>query len=409
MKIVVTVPYTPWPVTRGTDRLIINLIEGLSKRHEVTLVTMTLSKRALERLAEIEKPGISVNAMLAPHRQGASGKLIRKVRNVISAYVRGIPQDVSYSAPPEFLRLIAETAEEKSADIVLASYWHMYRLSDYVDDSKLALVTHDMDYIVNRDRLKLECTGDSRIKSEKEAVRLERIETEAYRRFNTILTVTASDAEVLKGIPAYEGKKILPLPLALDLSVFSPGAFEREEGRILFLGSFHSDFNRDAFRYFASDVFPLIRQELPGAVLEVVGHGVDDSLRNEAGEGVEFTGGVEDIVPYLGRCSLMVLPLRFSGGVRIRMMEAAAMGTAVVSTPAGVAGMGLSAGSDYLEAPDAKSMADAVVSLLRDREEAVRIGGNARRWAERSISMENYSDRLDAMFASLLACPGSSY
>ncbi len=401
MKIVVTVPYTPWPVTRGTDRLIINLIEGLSKRHEVTLVTMTLSKNGLERLAEIEKKGIKVSAMVAPHRQGASGKLIRKVRNIISAYFRGIPQDVSYSAPPEFLRLIADTAEEESADIVLASYWHMYRLSDYVSDSKLALVTHDMEYIVNRDRLKLASTGDSRIKSEKEAARLERIETEAYRRFDTILTVTASDAGVLKGIAAYEDKKILPLPLALDLSVFSPGAFERESDRILFLGSFHSDFNRDAFRYFTSDVFPLIRREVPGAVLEVVGHGVDDRLRNEAGEGVEFTGGVEDIVPYLGRSSLMVLPLRFSGGVRIRMMEAAAMGTAVVSTPAGVAGMGLEAGSDYLEAPDAKSMADSVVSLLRNRDEAARIGGNARRWAERSISMENYPDRLDAMFAML--------
>ena len=362
---------------------------------------MTLSKAGLERLKELEKPGFRVRAMVAPHRQGASGKLLRKVRNVISAYVRGIPQDVSYSAPPEFLRLIADTASDESADLVLASYWHMYRLSDYVSDSKLALVTHDMDYIVNRERLKLEYTGECRIKSEKETARLERIETEAYRRFDTILTVTASDAEVLKGIPSYEDKKILPLPLALDLSIFSPGAFEREKNRILFLGSFHSDFNRDALRYFTSDVFPLVRREIPGVVLEVVGHGTDDSLREGAGEGVEFIGGVEDIIPYLGRCSLMVLPLRFSGGVRIRMMEAAAMGTAVVSTPAGVAGMGLEAGSDYLEAADAESMADSVVSLLGNAESAARLGESARRWAERSISMVNYPDRLDAMLKSL--------
>ncbi len=397
MKIVVTVPYTPWPVTRGTGRLIVNLISGLSKRHEVTLVTMTLSKAGLERLKELEKPGVKVRAMIAPHRQGASGKLLRKVRNVISDYVRGIPQDVSYSAPPEFLRLIADTAADESADLVLASYWHMYRLSDYVSDTKLALVTHDMDYIINRERLKLECTGGRRIMSEKEAGRLERIETEAYRRFDTILTVTSSDAEALGCISAYEGKKILPLPLALDLSIFSPGTFDIETNRILFLGSFHSDFNRDALRYFTSDVFPLVRREIPGAVLEVVGHGADDSLRSKAGEGVEFIGGVEDIVPYIGQCSLMVLPLRFSGGVRIRMMEAAAMGTAVVSTPAGVAGMGLEAGSDYLETPDPGSMADSVVSLLRDEEEAARLGGNARLWAERNISMENYPDRLDTM------------
>jgi len=398
MKIVVTVPYTPWPVIRGTGRLIINLIEGLSKRHEVTLVTMTLSKAGLERLKELEKPGVKVKAMIAPHRKGASGKLLRKVRNVISDLVFDIPQNVSYSAPAKFLSLIADTASRESADLVLASYWHMYRLPEFVKDTRLALVTHDMDHLVSRDRLSLARTGPERMKSEKEAGRLERFEMMAYRRFDTILTMTASDTEAMLDIPACREKTILPLPMALDLSVFTPGAFEREKNRILFLGSFHSDFNSDALRYFVSDVFPSIRLEIPEAMLEVVGHGAGGGLREEVGgEGVEFTGGVDDILPYLGRCSLMVLPLRFSGGVRIRMMEAAAMGTAVVSTPAGVAGMGLEAGSDYLEAVDASAMAKAVISLLRNGEEAARLGGNARRWAERSISMENYPDRLDEM------------
>ena len=104
---------------------------------------------------------------------------------------------------------------------------HANRLSDYVSGPKLALITHDMDYIVNRERLKLEYTAERRIKSEKETARLERIETEAYRRFDTILTVTTSDAEVLGGISAYEGKNILPLPLYnafnihFDLNLFS--------------------------------------------------------------------------------------------------------------------------------------------------------------------------------------------
>jgi glycosyltransferase involved in cell wall biosynthesis len=401
MKIIVTVPYTPWPVTRGTGRLIVNLIEGLSKRHEVVLVTMTLSKGELEKLRELERPGVTVRAMIAPHRKGASGKLMRKVRNVIFDFMKGIPQDVSYSAPPEFLKLIADTAEGESADLVLASYWHMYRLTDYVSGTALALVTHDMDHIVNRERLKFKHIGQERIKSEKEVRRLELIETEAYRRFETILTVTASDAEVLMGIPAYEGKRILPLPLALDLSDFSPGDFERSTERMLFLGSFHSDFNRDALTWFSSEILPKVRDGIPGAVLEVVGHGVDDDLTEKTGEGVEFTGGVDDIRPYLGGCSLMVLPLRFSGGVRIRMMEAAAMAVPVVSTPAGVAGMGLESGRDYLEAPDAASMASSIVSLLRDREEAARLGGNARIWAEQTISMADYPERLDAMIEAI--------
>ena len=52
MKIVVALPYAPWPVARGIDRLVMNLIEGLSARHEVVLVTMALGRNDLERLAE---------------------------------------------------------------------------------------------------------------------------------------------------------------------------------------------------------------------------------------------------------------------------------------------------------------------------------------------------------------------
>jgi glycosyltransferase involved in cell wall biosynthesis len=125
---------------------------------------------------------------------------------------------------------------------------------------------------------------------------------------------------------------------------------------------------------------------------------VDESLRAAAGPDVSFVGGVEDIRPYLGACSVMVLPLRFCGGVRIRMMEAAAMGTPVVSTPVGVAGMGLKAGNDYLEAQTGAEIALAILHLLRDGGEARRIGAGARRWAEENISMESYPARLDALF-----------
>jgi glycosyltransferase involved in cell wall biosynthesis len=93
----------------------------------------------------------------------------------------------------------------------------------------------------------------------------------------------------------------------------------------------------------------------------------------------------------------MVLPLRFSGGVRIRMMEAAAMGVPVVSTPAGVAGMGLEAGVHYMEAGNPAVMAEAVSNLLESPEMALRLGTGARLWAQENISMDNYPDRLDRM------------
>jgi len=85
------------------------------------------------------------------------------------------------------------------------------------------------------------------------------------------------------------------------------------------------------------------------------------------------------------------------------MIEAAAMGTPVVSTPIGVAGLKLEAGTEYIEAESAEKMGIAVVRLLKDREEARRVGANARQWAEENISMETYPDRLNRILDRLIA------
>jgi glycosyltransferase involved in cell wall biosynthesis len=397
MKIVLTVPFTPWPVTRGTDRLMVNLIEGLSKRHEVTLVTQSLSSEGLERLKDLEKPGVRVRGILAPHRRPPAGKLLRKIRNVFIDRTGGVPEEISYAAPPEFLREIAAAAEDVDADLVIATYWHMYDLPRYVKGRRLVLATMDVDHVVSREKLKFSTGGPDRVRAEKMARRLAEYELEAYERYDTILTVTDADADMIRGGSSPGGKIILPMPMAMDLSLFHPEAFEREKNRIVFLGSFDSDFNRDALRFFACDVFPLIRAEVPEAVAEIVGQGVDTDIIEKAGPAIAFTGRVDDIRPYLGGCSVMVLPLRFAAGIRLRMMEAAAMGTPVVSTPEGVGGMGLEPGREYIEGIDASSLAAGVISLLRDPGEAARIGSSARSWAERDLSMETYPDRLDRM------------
>jgi glycosyltransferase involved in cell wall biosynthesis len=402
MRIIVALPFAPWPITKGTDRLIMNLLDGLAVNHDVVLVAMTLSRGDLERLREIERPRIAVRAILAPHRRSAFHRVYRKARNVAMAVLAGVPAPVSYAAPEELLRLIARAAAEWRADLVLASYWHLYRLSGLVEHSTLVLVTHDLDFAVSPGRLKV-LHGLPRFISARRLRALERIERKAYERYDTILTVTPSDAETLARHPVAAGKAIYPLPLALDLVSFNPAAFERGRNTILFMGAVNADFNRDALRYFAGQIFPLILAKNPEARVEVVGHGADPSLRADAGPGVSFAGGVADIRPYLGGCSVMVLPLRFCGGVRIRMMEAAAMGTPVVSTPVGVAGMGLEAGRDYVEAESPAEMAEAILRLLADDGEARRLGANARRWAEEHISMESYPARLEALLAAIMA------
>jgi glycosyltransferase involved in cell wall biosynthesis len=405
VRIVVAIPFSPWPVRRGIDRLIMNLLAGLSAHHEVVLVTMALGRDDLARLREIEGPRTRVEAMLAPHRRGFGQKIWHKARNLAKGAITGVPAQVSYAAPRPYLELIADTARSFRADIVLASYWHLYRLPDYADPEKLVLVTYDLDFLVNPGRVRLRPRGIPRAVAALRARSLERIERMAYERYERILTVTEADAEVLGRDPSLRGKRIASLPLALDLSEFDPTAHRRANDGVLLLGSFHADFNIDAYRFFVREVVPLLLERHPAARIEIVGEGLGEGMKRLAPPAVSFSGYVENITPHIGRCSVMVLPMRFCGGVRIRMLEAAAMGTPVVSTPVGVAGMGLTAGVEYLEADSAEAMAEAIAGLLHDADEAARIGDAARRWAEEHISMESYPDRLDALMERLARRP----
>jgi glycosyltransferase involved in cell wall biosynthesis len=401
MRIVVALPYAPWPIERGTDRLIMNLLEGLSASHEVALVTMALGRDELARLEEIENPRITVRGMLAPHRRSLSHRLYYKARNLMIELFRAVPSRVSYAAPPALLRLIADTAREFDADLVFASYWHLYRLPEYIEAERLVLMTHDLDFLVNPERMRMQRRGIGRPLAALRTRMLERIEWNAYSRFETIVTVTEADAEVMRNHPLTAGTSVHSLPLALDLSVFDPSTYRREQNSVLLMGAFHADFNIDAFRFFVNEVLPLVLERYPECRLDVVGQGVSADMRRIAPPAVRFRGLVESVIPYLGRCSLMVLPMRYCGGVRIRMLEAAAMGTPVVSTSVGVAGMGLAAGEDYLEADSAEAMAEAITRLLGDENEAMRLGKNARGWAEEHISMDTYPARLNALLEKL--------
>lgn len=388
MRILVVLPYTPYPVVRGTGRYMMNLIEGLSERHDVTLVTMTFSPSESEELKSIEKNGVKVRPMVAPNKRSLIAKAAYRALNILRSAFRGVPLEAAYASPGPFLRLIAETAREEDPDLILTSYWHLYMLPRFLPRYRHALITHDLDFLVGRRQ-----TGAFAGRIDRWMKR--RTEMMAYENYGTILTVTVGDCIKLRE-EFGEGKKdIQALPVVMDLEKFAPGDRERDRSTILFTGAFSSDFNTDALGFFVEEVFPRILEKKPETILKVVGPGVARDLLERRLPNVEFTGYVEDIRAHLAGCSLLVLPLRFGGGIRIRMIEAAAMAVPVVSTAVGVEGLGLTPGRHYIEADGPDRMAAMILDLLGDRSLAEEIGREARAWAEENISMKTYPARLE--------------
>jgi len=394
LKIVIALSYSPYPIRSGTDRLVMNLIRGLSERHYVKLVTMTLERQNIEKLREIENERVSVTAIIAPQRRGFAGKLFCRVKNILLLLFSRIPHDTLYAAPGRYLKLVKRVARSWKADLVLVNYWHLYKLHKMLRGFEVVLVTHDLDYLVHPGRIS-STSGFFRrwLKSIDIAMKM-RIEKEAYRSFDKILTVNVQEAEELKKYFNDREKVVKALPMAIDLGRFNPSGYRRKPNRVLLIGNFISDFNADALDFMVNSIFPLILKEKPQTVLDIVGAGVPEDVMKKKGDEIIFRGRVKDVVPYLGMCSILVIPLRFAGGVRIRMLEAAAMGVPVVSTPVGVKGMNLCNGREYIEASGAEEFASAVIKLLDDEELAHEISRNVRCWAEKEISLGTYPERL---------------
>jgi glycosyltransferase involved in cell wall biosynthesis len=140
--------------------------------------------------------------------------------------------------------------------------------------------------------------------------------------------------------------------------------------------------NVDAVLWFAQEVLPLIRRESPETRFWVVGKDPHPRLAVLAGDpGIRLTGWVDDVRPYIAAAAVYLVPLRIGGGTRLKVLEAMAMGKAIVSTTLGCEGFDLVPGQELAIADTPAAFASTVLTLLRDPEHRARLGDAARRFA----------------------------
>jgi len=190
-------------------------------------------------------------------------------------------------------------------------------------------------------------------------------EQKAVRKFHHVIAVSESDRALMGRW--IEPGHITAVPTGVDISQYSPGQnAARTDPIVTFVGAMDWEPNIDGVEYFCSEIWPLIRSEVPEARFRIVGRNPGRRVQRWASDTIEVTGQVPSVVEHLRQSAVVVVPLRIGGGTRLKIYEAMATAKAVVSTTVGAEGLDVQHGRDIILADDVRSFSQAVVMLLRD-------------------------------------------
>lgn len=174
----------------------------------------------------------------------------------------------------------------------------------------------------------------------REAEVLDSEETEYISGFDCVTFFSDEDrAHYLFHGGAAAGAEVINL--GLDLSRYRRLPRRSPDGvsRLCFFGSFSWFANSDALEFLLRDVWPALLAKVQNIELHIAGRDIPDWVKSAGGDDVVIHGRVPSIEGFLAEMDVVLSPIRIGGGVRLKMLEAMAMGRPVVSTVAGVEGL----------------------------------------------------------------------
>jgi polysaccharide biosynthesis protein PslH len=173
--------------------------------------------------------------------------------------------------------------------------------------------------------------------------------------------------------------------------------YHRDNGKsILFLGSMDYEPNEEAVFYFVRSIFPIIKKKIENVVFIIAGKLPSYQTKNlNNDKDIYVTGHIDNVKEQFIKCTISVVPIRLGGGTRIKILEAMAVGTPVVSTSIGCEGIEVTSGKNILIADDVSHFAQSCIRLLNDEKMRNELGYNGKKLVEDRYGWNSIGKKLN--------------
>jgi len=405
MRILFLTPQLPYPPHQGTTLRNYNLIANLATRHEIHLLSFVHSQEEITRAVPLRQHCRRIETVLTPSRS--------PWKRLLPLFLSPLP-DMALRLPSvEFRTRLKAWLERERFDVVqvegieMAQAWMDWRISatqypiSIFDD-------HNAEYVLQKRAFETDIRYPARwiaaFYSFIQWKKLSRYEGMICRLADGVVAVSEADKRALQRL--VPGLEVTVVPNGVDTEFYNDQArFDHWDlvighSSLVFTGKMDFRPNVDAVLWFHREVLPLVQREAPDVHFYIVGQSPHRRVLRLADDpAVTVTGYVDDVRPYIAGASVYVVPLRIGGGTRLKVLEAMAMGKAIVSTSLGCEGFeGLVSGQQLLLADTPQDFAQRVVELLDDASHRERLGRAARLFVEERYDWRIIVPRLERLY-----------
>jgi glycosyltransferase involved in cell wall biosynthesis len=373
MRILVLTAKAIFPLHGGAEIRNFSLLREASRHHEVYSLSFVNAGGEDEHVRGVEPFCKRVEVITLPARARS-----KRVGYALASWAGGSrPFILSEYLSAEMSTALARMVREEKIDVIHAHCLHVGQYVTERGDAAFVYDAHNIEHVLWSRFARVQ-KPLMRAFVKNQIPKFRKWERHVGLHSEKVVMLSEDDrAEFLKVVPESD---VATIPNGADVEYFQPQPETPvEENSIIYFAHFGWAPQDDGALHLHNDIMPLVRREIPGAHLYLVGRTPPAAIQNLSGEHVTVTGMVPDIRGYIARAAVVALPLRIGSGQKHRVFQSLAMEKPVVTTSVGAEGIALEHDVNALLSNDPETIARYIVELLRDPERRARIGRDGRR------------------------------
>lgn len=396
MHILIIVNKVPYPPKDGGSIATLSLARQFVKLgHQVDILTMNTSKHyfrldklPLELSRSIRFIGVDTPALISP---------IAALKNLLFSKQAYIAERFYTD---NFRKKLEELLDNNTYDVIQleGSYMGMYMPSIRAHSSAIvSMRAHNLEFEI------WERTASNSCPSKKYyfgnlAKRIKKLEVGQLNEFNAMIPITRRDGDKLKSLGCKIPMHITPMGVSITQE---PDHSKLEFPSLFHIGALDWPPNQEGMFWFFEKVWPLVLKKHPKLKFYLAGRNASHKIKNLKVENLVYLGEVDSAVDFMNSKAIGIVPLLSGSGMRIKIVEAMALGKPQVTTSIGAEGNPAINGEEIMIADEPQEFAEKIFQLVESRELFDKMSKKSYEFVKREFDYDKITQSLIDFYQSL--------